>query len=162
MLSSIVLVTLKGWVVLRHKLNYTHTNVGAKVQPHQPSLLIVFPNQILKLLRFIQDCGVCILSRCGCKLSCENSTGTRRFFGTLTCIQPHPSSPQCPGSHKRSWTTVATSCNSWLYWRAPNHGPLQNQNITTLPGFENVKTFSTNSKYRNQHAIHEKIATRFA
>ena len=53
MLSSIVLVTLKEWEVLRHKLNYTPTNVGAKVQPHQPSVLIVFPNQILKLLRFI-------------------------------------------------------------------------------------------------------------
>ena len=146
MLSSIVLVTLKEWLVLRHKLNYTHTNVGGKVQLHQPSVLIVFPNQILKLLRFAQDCGVCGLSRGDCKLNCKNSTGTRRFFGTLTCIQLQPSSTQYPGSHKRSWTTVATSCNSWLYWRAPYHGPLQNQNITTLPGCENVKTFSTYSQ----------------
>ena len=27
---------LKGVTGLRKKLNYTHTNVGAKVQPHQP------------------------------------------------------------------------------------------------------------------------------
>ena len=47
-LSSIVLATLKEWLVLRNKLDYTHTNVYAKVQPHdQPSLLIVFPTQML-------------------------------------------------------------------------------------------------------------------
>ena len=46
-LSSIVLVTLKEWLVFRNKLDYTHTNVDAKVQPHQPSVLIVFPTQIL-------------------------------------------------------------------------------------------------------------------
>ena len=46
-LSSIVLVTLKQWLVLRNKLDYTHPNVHAKVQPHQPSVLIVFPTQIL-------------------------------------------------------------------------------------------------------------------
>ena len=31
---------------------YTHKNVGAKVQPHQPSILVVFPTQLLKYLRF--------------------------------------------------------------------------------------------------------------
>ena len=31
---------------------YAHTNVGAKVQPHQPSLLMVSPTQMLKYLRF--------------------------------------------------------------------------------------------------------------
>ena len=46
-LSSIVLATLKEWLVLRNKLDYTHTNVYAKVQPHQPSVLIVFPTQML-------------------------------------------------------------------------------------------------------------------
>ena len=30
---------------LRNKLNYTHKNVGAKVQRHQPSLLMVSPTQ---------------------------------------------------------------------------------------------------------------------
>ena len=47
-LCSSVLVTFKQWLVLRNKLNHTHTNVAAKVQLHQPSLLIVFPSQILK------------------------------------------------------------------------------------------------------------------
>ena len=47
-LSSIVLATLKEWLVLRNKLDYTHTNVYAKFQRHdQPSLLIVFPTQML-------------------------------------------------------------------------------------------------------------------
>ena len=49
-LSSIVLVTFKEWLVLRNKLNYNHTNAGAKVQPHQPSVLIVFLTQMLKYL----------------------------------------------------------------------------------------------------------------
>ena len=40
-LSSIVLVTLKEWLVLRNKLNYSDTKIGEKVQPHQPSVLIV-------------------------------------------------------------------------------------------------------------------------
>ena len=40
----------KEWLVLRSKLKHTHKNVGAKVQPHQPSLLIVFPTQMLKYL----------------------------------------------------------------------------------------------------------------
>ena len=44
------LVTLKEWLVLRDKLNNSQTNVGAKVQPHQPSLLIVFSSQMLKCL----------------------------------------------------------------------------------------------------------------
>ena len=52
-LPAILLVTIKEWVVLRDKLNYTQTNVGAKVQPHQPSLLIVFLSQMLKYLRFV-------------------------------------------------------------------------------------------------------------
>ena len=59
-LPAIFLVTLKEWLVLRDKPNYRQTNVGSKVQPHQPSLLIVFPNQILKYLRFVLDCGVCV------------------------------------------------------------------------------------------------------
>jgi len=42
-LSSIVLVTLKEWLVLGNKLNYTHTKVGAKVQSHQPSVLTGYP-----------------------------------------------------------------------------------------------------------------------
>ena len=52
-LSSILLVTLKEWVVLEKKLNYTHSNVGVKVQPHQSSVLIVYPTQVLKYLRFV-------------------------------------------------------------------------------------------------------------
>ena len=46
-LSSIVLVTLKVWLVLRNKLDYTHTKIGAKVQPQKPSVLIVYPTQML-------------------------------------------------------------------------------------------------------------------
>ena len=46
-LSSIVLLTLKEWLVLRNKLDYTYTNVHAKVQAHQPSVLIVFPTQMV-------------------------------------------------------------------------------------------------------------------
>ena len=42
-LSSIVLVTLKEGLVLRNKLNYTHTKIGGKVQPLQPLVLIVYP-----------------------------------------------------------------------------------------------------------------------
>ena len=41
-LSSIVLVTLREWLVLEKKLTNTHTKIGAKVQPHQPSVLIVY------------------------------------------------------------------------------------------------------------------------
>ena len=52
-LSGIFLVTLKEWLVLRDKLNYTQTNIGVKLKPHQPSFLIVFPNQMLKYLRFV-------------------------------------------------------------------------------------------------------------
>ena len=48
-LSSIVLVTLREWLVLRNKLNYTLTKIGAKVQPHQPSVLIVYSTQMLKV-----------------------------------------------------------------------------------------------------------------
>ena len=45
---------LKGLTgFMKKKLNYTRTNVGAKVQPHQPSFLIVFPTQMLKYLLFI-------------------------------------------------------------------------------------------------------------
>ena len=58
-LGSIVLVILKEWLVLRNKLDYTHTNVDAKVQPHQPSVLIVFQTQMLKYLRFVKGCVVC-------------------------------------------------------------------------------------------------------
>ena len=52
-LSSIVLGAVKEWLVLRYKLNYTHTKIGAKVQTHQLSVLIVYPNQMLKYLRFV-------------------------------------------------------------------------------------------------------------
>ena len=37
-LRSIMLVTIKEWLLLGNKLNYTHTKIGAKVQPHQPSV----------------------------------------------------------------------------------------------------------------------------
>ena len=52
-LPAIFLVTLKEWLVLRDKLNYTQTNIRAKLKPHQPSFLILFPNQMLKYLRFV-------------------------------------------------------------------------------------------------------------
>ena len=42
-LSLIVRLTLKEWPVLRNKLNYTHTKIGAKVQPHEILVLIVYP-----------------------------------------------------------------------------------------------------------------------
>ena len=44
---------LKGVAGFRNKLNYTHTEIGAKVQPHQPSASIVYPTQMLKYLRFV-------------------------------------------------------------------------------------------------------------
>ena len=45
---------LKGLTgFMKKKLNYTHTNVGAKVQPHQPSFLIVFPTEMFNYLRFV-------------------------------------------------------------------------------------------------------------
>ena len=50
-LSSIVLVTLKEYLVLGNKPNYTHLNVGVKVQPHQPSVLVVYPTHLLKYLQ---------------------------------------------------------------------------------------------------------------
>ena len=53
---------LKRVDVLRNKLNYTHTNVGAKAQPHQPLPSIVFPTQMLNYVRFVYDCGVCVNS----------------------------------------------------------------------------------------------------
>ena len=51
-LSSVVLVTLTEWLVLRNKLNYAHTKIGSQLQPHQPSVLVVYPTQMLKYLRF--------------------------------------------------------------------------------------------------------------
>ena len=51
--SQIVLVTLKEWLVLRIKLNYSERNVGVKVEPHTPSILLVFPTQMLQYLRFV-------------------------------------------------------------------------------------------------------------
>ena len=57
--SSIELVTLKELLVLRNKLNYTHKKIGAKVQPQKPLVLIVYPIQMLKYLRFNKDCRVC-------------------------------------------------------------------------------------------------------
>ena len=47
-LSLIVLVTLKEWLLLRNKLNFTPTKIGAKVQPYQLSVLIFYPTQMLK------------------------------------------------------------------------------------------------------------------
>ena len=44
-LRLIELVTVKEWLVLRNKLNYTHTKIGAKVQPYEISVLIVYPTQ---------------------------------------------------------------------------------------------------------------------
>ena len=59
-LSSIVLVTLKQWLGLRNKLDYTHTNVHAKIQPHQPSVFNRHSSSNInyyKYLRFV--CVVC-------------------------------------------------------------------------------------------------------
>ena len=36
----------------RNKLNYTHKKIGEKVQPHQPSVLMFYPTQMLKYLPF--------------------------------------------------------------------------------------------------------------
>ena len=36
-----------------NKLNYPNMNVGLKLQRPQPSVLIVFPPQIIKYLRFL-------------------------------------------------------------------------------------------------------------
>ena len=53
------LSNLKEWLVLGNKLNYTHTNVKLKGQPYQTSVLIVFPTQMLKYVRFFKEYGVC-------------------------------------------------------------------------------------------------------
>ena len=50
---------LNEWRVLGNKLNYIHINVKLKVQLHQPSVLTVFPTQILKYVRFFKEYGVC-------------------------------------------------------------------------------------------------------
>ena len=42
-----MLLTLKDWLVLRNKLNSTYTKTGGKVQPHQLSVLIVYPTEML-------------------------------------------------------------------------------------------------------------------
>ena len=39
---------LKGVTGFKKQLDYTHANIGAKVKPHEPSVLIVYPTQILK------------------------------------------------------------------------------------------------------------------
>ena len=44
---------LKGLTGFKKQTEFTHTNVGAKVQPHQPSFLIVFPTEMFKYLRFV-------------------------------------------------------------------------------------------------------------
>ena len=36
------------------------TNVEEKVEPHQRSVLIVFPSQMLKYIRFFEEYGVCV------------------------------------------------------------------------------------------------------
>ena len=51
-------VLAKRRLLLRDKLSYTHTKVGVRVQPHQRLVLIVFPTQMLKYLRFVWDCDV--------------------------------------------------------------------------------------------------------
>ena len=38
---------LKGVAGFRNKMNYTHTKIGAGVQPHQPLVLIVYPTQMI-------------------------------------------------------------------------------------------------------------------
>ena len=40
---------LKGVADFKKKLNYTHTKIGLKVQLHEPSVLIVYSTQMLKL-----------------------------------------------------------------------------------------------------------------
>ena len=55
-LSSIVLVTLKEWLILRNKLNYTHTNFGAKVHF---SSTYSFNRLSKSYIRFFKECGVC-------------------------------------------------------------------------------------------------------
>ena len=90
-----MLVTLKEWLVLRIKLNYSQRNVGAKVEPHTPSILIVFPTQMLQYLRFVWDCGVCSLSCAECLLKSQKSTAvigcfnTRYFAFNFNCHLPH-------------------------------------------------------------------------
>ena len=44
---------LKGVAGFKKQTEFTHTKIGAKVQPHQPSVLIVYPTQMLKSLRFV-------------------------------------------------------------------------------------------------------------
>ena len=85
---------LKGVAGLRIKLNYSQRNVGAKVEPHTPSILIVFPTQMLQYLRFVWDCGVCSLSCAECPLNSEKATAmigcfnTRYFAFNLNCHLP--------------------------------------------------------------------------
>ena len=73
---------LKEWLALRIKLNYSQRNVGAKVEPHTPSILIVFPTQMPQYLRLVWDCGVCSLSYAECLLNSEKSTAMIGCFNT--------------------------------------------------------------------------------
>ena len=57
------LVTLNGWLVIRNRLNYTHTNVLAKVQPHHRSVLIVIPTQKTKYLRLFRIVEFAVATR---------------------------------------------------------------------------------------------------
>ena len=38
---------LKGVAAFKKQTEFTHTKIGVKVQPHQPSVLIVYPTQLL-------------------------------------------------------------------------------------------------------------------
>ena len=131
----------------KKQMDYTKTNVGAKVQPHIHSISIVFPAQMLKYLQCVTMLGLwClwfIMRRLLIKMG-KGNWNEMLFRYPSTCILLQPSSPSYPGSHKRVWTTLATSFNMWLYCGSSHHGPRSNQNTTTLPGCGNVKTFSIN------------------
>ena len=81
-LGCSVLVTLKEWLDLRKKLNYTHRNVGANVQPHQPSVLIVFLTQ-MRVVQYIQIQSL----RTRVALTRVHRTGASQFARDLTSIQ---------------------------------------------------------------------------
>ena len=49
----------EGVAGFEKQLNYPNTNVALKPQRPQPSVLIVFPTQMIKYLRFLWDFDVC-------------------------------------------------------------------------------------------------------
>ena len=80
-------------MVLRNKLNYTHTNVRAKVQRHQLLLLIVFPTQMLsandlfRIMAFVLTTRRAPVNSISCLFWWPKSY--KKAFSTYHCLEFH-------------------------------------------------------------------------